>query len=140
MAQKDPAFVANKWSQNLGAATESIKQGVQAVTVAPTQSAAAKVDDWVNGVGRARDKYVAGLRRVSLADWQGAMIDKGVPRVASGATQAIPKMQQFMTEFLPHVERIAQQVRAMPKGGLENGIARATAQIRGNATFRRSGG
>lgn len=139
MAHRDPAFVTDKWANNLGAATDSIKAGVQAVSVSPMEKAAAKADDWANGVMRSKDKFQRGLRRVSLADWQTATIEKGVPRVSSGAQAAKPKMQAFMTEFLPHVDRIAQQVRAMPKGGLDNGIARATAQIRGNATFRRSG-
>ncbi len=109
------------------------------MTASPTEKAAAKVDDWVNGVARSRDKFTRGLRRVTLADWQSAMIEKGVPRIALGAQKAEPKMAAFLTEFLPHVERVAQQVRAMPKGGLENGIARVTAQVRGNAQFRRSG-
>lgn len=139
MATRDPAFVTDKWANNLSASTESIRAGVQAVTVSPTEKAAAKADDWVAGVTRSKEKFQRGLRRVSNADWQNAMIEKGLPRVASGAQAAKPKMESFMREFLPHVDRVAQQVRAMPKGGIENGIARATAQIRGNATFRRSG-
>lgn len=140
MAQRDPAFVAQKWAQNLGASTESIRQGVQAVTESPMEKAARNVDGWVAGVNRSRDKFQAGLRRRTLGDWQSSMIEKGIPRVSTGATAAQPKMQAFMAEFLPHVERVAQQVRSMPKGGIDNGIARATAQIRGNAQFRRSGG
>lgn len=139
MAQKDPTFVSEKWSRNLGGSTESIRAGVQAVTTNPAEKAAAKADEWVNGVARSKDKFVRGLRRTTLGDWQTSMIEKGLPRVATGAQAAQPKMQQFFQEFLPHVERVAQQVRAMPKGGIDNGIARATAQIRGNAQFRRSG-
>lgn len=139
MAAKDPAFVASKWASNTAAATESVRQGVMAVTQSPTEKAAANADGWVAGVTRSKEKFQRGLRRVGLADWQTATIEKGVPRIASGAQAAQPKMESFMREFLPHVERIAQQVRSMPKGGLENGIARATAQIRGNATFRRTG-
>jgi hypothetical protein len=85
------------------------------------------------------DKWATNVGRVSLDEWRTATLNKGIPRVASGAQQAIPKMQSFMAEFLPHVERVAQQVRSMPKGGIENSIARATAQIRGNAAFKRSG-
>lgn len=139
MAQKDPAFVAQKWASNTAASTESVRAGVMAVTVSPTEKAAANADGWVNGVARSREKFQRGLRRVGLGDWQQATIEKGVPRIATGAQAAQPKMESFMREFLPHVERVAQQVRAMPKGGLDNGIARATAQIRGNATFRRTG-
>jgi hypothetical protein len=139
MAQKDPAFVATKWAQNLGAATESIRQGVLSVTEAPGAAAARKKADYVRRVTERADHWATRVAGVSREAWQAATIDKGLPRVASGAQQAQPKMQAFMQEFLPHVERVAQQVRSMPKGGLENGIARATAQIRGNASFRRSG-
>lgn len=139
MAQRDPAFVAQKWAQNLGASTDSIKNGVMAVTTAPGEAAARNADGYVAGVQRSKDKWASRVRSVSLGSWQDSTINKGLPRVATGAQQAQPKMQAFMQEFLPHVERVAQQVRAMPKGGLENGIARATAQIRGNAQFKRSG-
>lgn len=139
MATRDPSFVTDKWASNLGGATESIRQGVLSVTQHPGEAAARNEEGYVQGVIRSRSKWAANVRRGSLGDWQNATIEKGLPRVASGAQSAKPKMEQFMREFLPHVERVAQQVRAMPKGGIDNGIARATAQIRGNATFRRSG-
>lgn len=139
MATKDPDFVATKWAQNLGASTESIRAGVMAVTTAPGEAAARNVEGYVSGVQRSKDKWASRVRSVSRESWQDSTINKGLPRVATGAAQAQPKMAAFMRDFLPHVERVAQQVRAMPKGGLENGIARATAQIRGNAQFKRSG-
>lgn len=139
MATKDPAFVAGKWATNLGASTESIRSGVMSVTEAPGAAAARKKADYVRRVTERADHWAARVGSISVGSWQDSTINKGLPRVASGAQQAQPKMEQFMREFLPHVERVAQQVRSMPKGGLENGIARATAQIRGNAQFKRSG-
>lgn len=139
MAQKDPAAVAQKWASNLGAATQSITDGVNAVSTAPGAAAARQKQAWVQRTTASADKWAARVSAVTLEDWRSATITKGIPRVASGAQQAQPKMQQFMQEFLPHVERVAQQVRAMPKLSLEDSIARATAQIRGNAQFRRSG-
>jgi hypothetical protein len=134
---KDPAAVAQKWSRNLGNATQDIQAGVQAVTQAPGAKAAANVQGWIAGVQRSQQKWATNVGRVSLASWQNDMITKGLPRIASGASAAEPKMASFMTSFLPHVERVAQQVRAMPKGGLQNGIARAVAQIQGNAAYQR---
>lgn len=140
MAAKDPSAVAQKWSRNLGNSTQDIQAGVNAVTQAPGARAAANVQGWISGVQRAQAKWVTNVSRVSLPEWQAAMINKGLPRIASGAAAAEPKMQTFLTSFLPHVERVAQSVRAMPKGGLANGIARAVAQINGNAQYTRPAG
>lgn len=139
MAQKDPTQIAQKWVNNLSASGDSIRAGVNAVTTAPGAAAARQKELYVSRVRDSADKWAANVGRVSLGDWQTSMIEKGLARIAGGAQAAQPKMQQFLSEFLPHVERVAQQVRAMPKGNLDASIARATAQIRGNAAFRRSG-
>lgn len=136
---KDPTQVAQKWVSNLSSAGPSIEAGVRAVSTAPGEAAARQRDAYVRRVTERADHWANRVRSVSLGEWQASTLQKGLPRVASGAQAAQPKMERFMQEFLPHVERVATQVRAMPKGGLENGIARATAQIRGNAQFRRSG-
>lgn len=135
MAAKDPQTTASLWAQRLGAAAPQITAGVQAVREAPGAKAAAAVDVWIANVTAARDKFVRNTSAVTLQSWQTAMIDKGVPRVAPGAQAAIPKITAFYTQFLPFVENVAVQVRAMPKGSLEAGVARAVAQIRGNAGF-----
>lgn len=139
MAQKDPTQVAAKWRGNLSSATQSITDGVNAVTQAPGAAAARQKGLWVQRVTASADKWAARVGSVTLDEWRQQMLNKGVPRVASGAQAAEPKMASFMAEFLPHVERVAQQVRSMPKGSIEDSIARASAQIRGNAQFRRSG-
>lgn len=137
---KNPVDVAAKWQQNLSRSTDSIRRGIEAVTESPTASAARSADFWQAQVSaaRAKDKFVANLNRVSLQDWKEAMITKGLNRIGTGATAAQGKMAAFMQQFLPYVESVAARVRQMPKGGVEEGIARAAAQIRGNAAFRRS--
>lgn len=132
--------VADKWSERLSAAQQAITDGVNRVTQSPMALAAAKANQWQQAVGsaRAKEKYVSGLNRTTLTDWKSAMLEKGVQRIATGATAAKPKMRAFMAQFLPFVDGVAQRVRAMPKVTLEDGIARATAQIRGNAGFKRS--
>jgi hypothetical protein len=132
---------ASKWSRNLGNATQDIRAGVQAVTQSPTEAAASEADLWQQRMQQDQTKarFIAGLRRVTLADWKAAMIDKGLARVAAGASAAVGKMGEFLTEFLPHVYAGAESVRKMPKLTLEDGIQRATAMIRHNATFTRKG-
>lgn len=135
----DPTAVAQKWAQNLGASTASIRAGVAAVTTSPTSMAANAVALWqarVNDPATAT-RFTRSLNRVSLQDWQNAMNTKGIPRIATGAQAAIPKFTAFLQQFLPFEMNIAQQVRNMPKATLDDRINRAVAQIRGNATFVR---
>lgn len=140
MARVSPDQGAAKWQRNLAAATQDIASGVAQVSVAPGQAAARQQQAYLQNVQANVQKWARRVGAVSLADWQRAMTEKGIPRVATGAQQAQPKMAQFLGEFLPHVDRVASQVRSMPKTTLEDGIARAVAQIRGNAQFRRGGG
>jgi hypothetical protein len=76
------------------------------------------------------------LQKVTLDDWKKAM-DKGISRVAGGAEAALPKMEEFMKDFLPYVEEGAAQVRAMPNLTLEDSIARSAAMIRHNANYKK---
>lgn len=135
---KDAARIATKWARNLGGATESIKAGVEAVTRSPTEAAAERADAYAQGVLKsvADGRFQAGLRRVTLADWKRAMIEKGVNRVSSGALAAQPKMQAFLVKFLPHVEAGQRMLESMPRGDLQQNIARAIKMMEHNATFR----
>lgn len=137
---KNAQQVATKWSRNLGAATQDIVAGVDAVTTAPTQQAAARKNEMLQKLTQAvnNGKWEKGLARVSLQDWKSAMKDKGVQRVASGAQAAQPKMASFMQEWLPVAENISQQVKAMPKLTLQDSIARAAAAITAAAQFGES--
>ena len=137
MAQ-DPSTVAQRWATRLSGATAEITAGVNAVQQAPGIAAARQKDVWVQNVAAARDKWATRVASVTKEQWQTAMLNKGVPRIATGSQAAIPKMQDFLTQFLPYVERGAAQVNQMPRGTVEQGIARAVAQIRHNAAFKRS--
>lgn len=126
-----------KWLRNLQAATPSITDGVNAVTVAPGQKAAQAKQLWLSQLQANADKWAKNVGAVTLGEWQTAMTTYGIPRIAQGAIAKQAKVEEFMTKFLPHVAQGAAAVNALPKGGLENGIARATAMIRHNATFKR---
>jgi hypothetical protein len=134
---KNPQMVAEKWARNLGGATESIKAGIASVTVSPTEKAANRADAYASGVQQAvsTGRFQRGLRRVSLTDWQRAITNKGIPRIAAGAAEAKPKMAQFLADFLPHVEA---GVASLPaRGDTETNINRAVAMMRHNAGFAR---
>lgn len=137
---KDPTLSAQKWATNLVASAPSIKAGVQAVTVSPGQLAAAQADVWLANLQASRQKWIDRVK-VPLDVWQSATIDKGIPRIQGGANAAIPKVQQFLTTFLPHVERGVQQMRSqIPRGSIEQNIQRAVFMMRWNATYNRPAG
>lgn len=136
---KNPNTVAQKWSRNLAASTTAITEGVNAVTVSPTIKAAAAQEAYLAGVQRAvaDGKWERGLKRVTLEDWKQAMLAKGVSRIASGAAQAVGKMEGFLAEFLPHVEQGQRMLDNMPRGDLATNIQRAVAMMEHNSKFKR---
>ena len=116
MAMKNANAVAQKWRDRLQNASEEMKAGVQSVTQAPGQLAAQKAD-----VMKARlmdalnsGKWQRKVSAVSLADWQQAMLNVGIPRVATGAAEKVAKVEKFMTKFLPFVDNVKKQIAAMP--------------------------
>lgn len=135
---KNPADVARKWAKNLGGSTDSIKTGVQAVTQNPAEKAIARQDAYVSGVQRAvaQGDYARGLRKVTLQSWQEAMVNKGLPRIASGAQASIPKMQNFLEKWLPWQEQLKNKLQGMPRGDLQTNIQRMIMAVEHNASFR----
>ena len=136
-----PQQAAAKWAQRLGAATDAVKQGVQAVQVSPMEKAANRQDAYISGVTRAANsgKWARGLRRRTLGDWQQSMINKGLPRIASGAAASQPKMESFMQQWLPYEEQLKNKLASMPRGTLEQNKARMNAAVDWNAAFVRQG-
>lgn len=139
MARVTPDQGAAKWASRLSGATQDITTGVQGVTEAPGIAAARSKALWLQQVTASADKWARRVSAVSLTDWQTSMIQKGIPRIASGAQAAVPKMTAFLADFLPYVDQGVQALKSMPKGGVENGIARAGAMIRHNAAYVRKG-
>lgn len=126
---------AAAWAQRLASSTDRITQGVQAVTTAPGQAAARQKAVYQQNVVAATDKWATRVASVSLGEWQQAMVEKGAPRIASGAQAAQGKVQEFMGQLLPH---IASQVSALPpRGGLDQNINRMTQFVRGMSKFQR---
>lgn len=135
----NPTTVAQKWASRMAGSGEAMKAGVAAVTTAPTELAAQAKDRYLAGVMRAAEegKFEEGLRAVSLSDWQRAMTNKGVPNMQTGAREGVTKVEKFMRDFLPFAEQVSQEIAAMPKGSLEDSIARARAAITKMASYRR---
>ena len=117
-----------------------MRKGVERVTEAPTLKAAAKKDKMKQNLVAAIDsgKWEAGLKRVTLDEWKGKMIDKGLNRVAAGIDGAKDKVIAFYSEFLPHLDKISEELKKMPDLTLEDSITRMTHQVRRTSEFKRS--
>lgn len=135
--QTDPVAVSKKWAQNLGSAGPQITAGVAAVQTSPMSKAAANVNGYLQGVTNAVNsgKWVRGLNRRTLQDWQTAMTQKGIGRIGTGAQAALPKFQAFMTQWLPY--EAAGVSSLPPRGDINANTARAVAMIQYNHKFVR---
>ena len=137
-AMPTPAAAAQKWANNLGAATAAYTAGVQAVTAAPGQAAAAAVDRYISGTQAAAQKFATKSAAVSLTSWQQSAINKGAPRLATGATAAQAKFTAALTSLFP---AISQAVASLPpKGNLQQNIARSVAFQTAMANYKSQGG
>ena len=134
----DMQTTLDKWVRNTQAGIPSYKAGVMAVTVSPTTKAAAQAQFYAQQVQAAVDsgRYQAGLQAVSLSDWQNAAVNKGANRIATGVQGAVPKMQNFLTQFLPFVASVKQRIASMPKGGTAEADARMLAAVQLMRSFK----
>ena len=124
---KDPTAVAQDWAAKLGAAGAKAQAGAEAVRSAPGAAAARQVNVWAQNTAASAQKYARNVASVSLSDWQRAYVEKGIPRLGTGATAAIPKMQSFLAKFLPFVESAKASLPA--RGSFEQNKARAIAMM-----------
>ena len=117
--------IAAKWSQNLSGATTTITTGVNSVTTPPGQAAAAQKAAYLQGVNNNANLWATNVAAVSTAEWQSAMVNKGIPRIATGAQAAQPKMANTMNALLPAIAQIKASLPA--RGALAQNLQRANA-------------
>lgn len=134
----DPQTVAAKWQRNMTGAAQTIKAGVMAVRESPMERAAQQAQLYAQRTAEsvASGRFQAGLRAVSLTDWQTATAEKGTARIAAGVQAAMGKVQAFHAQFQPFVEGVKRQIRSMPKGGPAEADARMLAAVQLMRTFR----
>lgn len=134
----DPQTIAQDWANRLASSTDKIKAGVQSVTVAPGQAAARQKQVYLQNVQAAADKWARNVASVSLSDWQNAMVNKGVQRVATGAQAAQDKFANFMGKLIPYIQSGQRQLPQ--RGNLDQNIARMTQWVRYMSNFSRGSG
>lgn len=123
----DPNTAAQNWVSGMQTAGAKITAGVNAVTVAPGQAAARQAAVWAQNTAAAQNKYAKNVASVTLEEWKASVLNKGINRVASGATAAQGKMQSAMSQILPQIATIVQGLP--PRGTTDQNIQRAVAYM-----------
>lgn len=127
--------ISDKWLANFQNAQTSMTNGVNAVTVAPGQLAAAQSALWLQRLQASQTKWATRVAAVSLADWKSAMINLGISRAITGAQAKQNNYTQFITQYTAFLTSYLPTINAMPKGTLANGIARSNAMITASAQW-----
>ena len=125
MAKVNASQWLDKWGRRLNAAGPDIQAGVKRVQTAPGQLAAQQQQLWLQKITAAADLWAKQVAGVSLQDWQNAMLNKGVGRIAAGVTAAQANKSAVITQLLASVDAAAQQANSLPRGSLEQNIQRA---------------
>ena len=117
---------AERWARSMASASTAYSEGIDGVTVSPTELAAANEQGYLAGTAAAvsSGKFKRNLQKVTLADWKRVAKEKGAARIGAGATAAKSKVEKFWQVFGPIQEAAAEQVRAMPKTTFEERMAR----------------
>lgn len=134
----DPTEFAERWGAGLNGSIERIRSGVQAVTVAPGKTAAARADKWQAAISRVetKAKWAQRVGSVSLEDWQSAMLNKGLNRIPDGVAQAQGRMAEYGAKLIAHQNALLAELDGMADITLEDSIRRANHWIRGMAKLQ----
>lgn len=127
----DPATLAQMWAQNLAGATTRMQAGASAVTTSPGQAAAAQQQVWLANVTAAANLWAQKVSQVTTQQWQQAYINKGIPRVATGAQAAQQNFAATLGKIIANEKTIVAGLPA--RGGLDANIARSAAFARAMA-------
>ena len=132
MARVNAVEYQEKQARRLKASLPDIKAGINRVTVAPGIAAAAAEDLLIaNFTAAVRSgNWAKKVSGVSLEEWKDKFLTKGVDRIAAGIDAAKDKTIKSAEKLLANVDTVSAEVARMPKGTLEDSIARMTHSAR----------
>lgn len=120
------AEAMKRYKQGMANNTERIKYGVMNTDKDQSEAAIEQQDRMLSGVQQAvtSGRWADGLKRSGKKGWQDGMINKGIGRINQGIVANEKHIEQQMGKVIDVGEKIQQETRAMPKGGMTNGLAR----------------
>jgi len=132
MAKKDPTKIKEKWKRKMRAATEDMREGVEALTESPAKKAIEQKELLKKKLIEAIDSGIweKQLGKVTLDEWKKAYIEAGIPRISSGVEKADKKMEDFFSWLVDAVEAAKGEIKTKKDGTIESSIARASEFIR----------
>ncbi len=138
MAKLTPEQYAEKQARNLKNSLPDIRMGIERVSTAPGVAAAAAQTRMKDNLNRSIDdgRWAAKVRGVTLEEWKNAALNKGVDRIAAGIDQAHDKQVQMAGRLLAAVDSSAAKANAMPKGTIQDSIARMTTFVEDMHKFK----
>jgi hypothetical protein len=136
MAGANAAQAAAKWQRNLSSAGQTISEGVMNTNKDPIALAIAAIPTAAANYAAAASsgRIQAGLQKSSKQAWQQGMVKKGIPRIAEGASQAVPKVQQKLQSIIAAVNSATSSLP--PRGSLEQNLQRSAAFARAMAATK----
>lgn len=125
----NPAQATAKWARNLGAAGQSYKDGIAAVTENPMALAAAQSEKALQGYIEAiqSGRWAQKLQAVPMEFWKSQSMNGGAQRLVSGVAKGTPKMQASLQKFAPAYEQAKQAARAIGGSGKAAAMAKVAA-------------
>lgn len=138
LAKLTPEEYAEKQARNLKNSLPDIRLGIERVSSAPGAAAAAAQSRMKDNLNKAIDdgRWAAKVRGVTLEEWKDKALTKGVDRIGPGIDAARQSQIQMAGRLLAAVDQSAAKARAMPKGTLQDSIARMTTFVTDMAKFK----
>jgi len=136
--QTNPTTMAANWSKGVAANAQKwlakYLNPKAAFNANPTQSQAS----WMAGINAAiaRNAYATGLANADLGMAATNASTFGVTNYAASGTNKAAKFAAKAPALASAINAVRQQVESMPKGGLQNGIARMTAWATGMSAYK----
>lgn len=126
MTRVSPQEGLDKWTRRTKAATQDYQTGVQRVSVAPGQKAAAQANLMAQKVQESisTGRWQRAVSAVSLADWQSAALTKGAGRISAGVDGAQNKMAGVLPKLYAAVDASVAEANKTPRGDLQANITR----------------